>query len=80
MEGLQLVEAGRPSEVSEAMRTLESEPGVLYAEPNRRRTIAAVDPTDPLFNRLWGPAQSGGYLGGIRGVPDATSTHPRHGR
>jgi len=74
--GLQLVEAGRPSEVAEAVRTLERDPDVLYAEPNRRRSTAAFFPNDPLFHRLWGLHNTGGYLGGIRGVADADIDAP----
>ncbi len=76
VDGLQLVESGRPSEVAEAVRTLERHPDVLYAEPNRRRSIAAAFPNDPLFNRLWGLHNTGGYVGGVRGVADADIDAP----
>lgn len=76
VDGLQLVEAGHPSEVAGAMRTLEREPGVLYAEPNRRRTVAGIRPNDPLFDRLWGLHNTGRYVGAIRGVPDADIDAP----
>jgi Subtilase family/Fervidolysin N-terminal prodomain len=75
VDGLQLVEAGRPSEVAEAVRALERDPDVLYAEPNRRRTVATIHPNDPLFKRLWGLHHTGGYLGGV-GVADADIDAP----
>ena len=76
VDGLQLVESGRPSEVAEAVRTLERSPGVLYAEANRRRSIAAIFPNDLLFNRLWGLHNTGGYVGGVRAVADADIDAP----
>ena len=57
----QLVEVD--GSVADAVRRLERQPGVAYAQPNYRYEALAVDPpNDTFFNRLWGlsdPALAG---------------------
>ena len=49
----EVVEVG--GSVEAAVRRLERQPGVAYAQPNYRYEALAVDPPDDtFFNRLWG--------------------------
>ena len=61
--GLQLVRAPEGSPLSEVIRTLEEQPGVLYAEPDPIRMAAAV-PNDPRFPELWGLHNTGQAVDG----------------
>jgi subtilisin family serine protease len=40
--------------VREAVADLERSPDVAYAEPDRVRSAAMADPTDPMFSQEWG--------------------------
>ena len=76
LDGLQLLDAGRPSEVGRAIATLEHEPGVLYAEPDARRSASATVSNDPYFGSLWGLENRGGSLDGDRATSDADIDAP----
>src|SRR4051794_13509306 len=64
LRGLQLVDPEPGVSVNEAIETLESEPGVLYAEPDQVRT-ASVVPNDDFFNVLWGMNNTGQVVDGV---------------
>jgi subtilisin family serine protease len=55
---------------SEAIKALESSPGVLYAEPDRIRR-ASVTPNDSLFGMEWGMNNTGQTVSGTAGTADA---------
>lgn len=62
-----------PDEVDEAIKELEADPRVEYAEPNF--LLFADDhpgpPNDPSFHELWGLHNFGQTVNGATGVPDA---------
>ena len=73
VRGLQLLELPPGASVDSAVRRLEREDGVLYAEPNYYRSLRALPNEDPaLLERLWGlhnigqrtPGTSGRELAG----------------
>lgn len=70
----QLVEAGPGQSVYDAIATLESDPRILYAEPDYVDQLAAV-PSDPLLSAQWGLTNTGqiisGPYGNFAGVPGA---------
>lgn len=67
----QVVQTDPGQSVAGAIGQLESEPGVLYAEPNWLEELNAV-PNDPEFTNLWGLSNTGqsitGPLGPFAGV------------
>lgn len=66
MQGLQVVYLATGVRVSDALLRYRSNPAVLYAEPDYRRTLFDVVPDDPMFTLLWGlrnTGQSGGLAG-----------------
>jgi len=56
--------------VEEALKLLQSDPNVEYAEPNYTYRITAV-PNDPYFGLLWGLHNTGQTVNGIAGTADA---------
>ena len=54
----------------EAIRALEDDPRVRYAEPNFRFRASAT-PNDPFFPQLWGLNNTGQSIAGNVGTPDA---------
>ncbi|HKP20220.1 MAG TPA: S8 family peptidase, partial [Thermoleophilaceae bacterium] len=70
LQGMQLVsvEPGQPVAVAE--HALESDPDVLYAEPNAIRHASLV-PNDPYFSQLWALLNTGQSIRGVAGSPDA---------
>ena len=70
VRGLELVRAPKKADVDEVVRALEEQPGVLYAEPDPVRRVAAI-PNDPRFGELWGLHNTGQAVGGgPAGAPD----------
>ena len=72
VRGMQLVETEAGASVSEAERALETQAGVLYAEPNVTRR-AFLRPDDPYFGLLWGLDNTGQPIRGSAGTVDADS-------
>jgi len=72
LQGMQLVSVESGQSVASAARALESEPDVLYAEPNVIRHASLV-PDDPYFSQLWAMLNSGQSIRGVAGTPDADS-------
>jgi subtilisin family serine protease len=72
VQGMQLVEVEPGQSVAVAERALESDPGVLYAEPNAIRH-AFLTPDDPYFSELWAMQNTGQSIRGVAGTPDADS-------
>lgn len=54
--------------VKDAVRELEAQDGVLYAEPNYVYTTQAAVPNDPRFGDLWGLRNTGQVVNGDAGV------------
>ncbi len=70
----ELVEPAPGVSAATAVRRLEREPDVLYAEPDAPRQASAVVPTDALFGSQWAlrnTAQFGGTPGADIDAPDA---------
>ena len=70
LSGLQLVRVEPGDTTVAADARLERQSGVLYAEPNRFRSVS-VTPNDPLFGDLWGLVNAGQTVRGTRGITDA---------
>lgn len=73
VDGLELVDLEPGVSIEDAVRAYEAMPGVLYAEPNHKRTFYGV-PNDPLFPSQWGlhnTGQTGGTLDADMDVPEA---------
>ena len=73
--GLELLRAEPGTSAAQAVRRLEAEPGVLYAEPNHHRA-ASRTPNDPYFAQLWGLHNTGQPVNGSTGTPDADVDAP----
>ena len=60
-------------DVAAAIRALERNPDVLYAEPNFRLSADdhAGTPNDPSLHSLWGLNNFGQVVAGVAGTPDA---------
>ena len=71
----QLLEVESGQTVVEAIRKLERDPNVAYAEPNRQVT-ASASADDPRFGELWGLLNTGQVVGGVAGVPGADIDAP----
>jgi subtilisin family serine protease len=72
VQGMQLVEVESGQSVADAERALESDPDVLYAEPNAVREASLV-PNDPYFGQLWALLNTGQAIRGVTGTSDADS-------
>ncbi len=73
VERLEVIRLEPGVDVHDAVRQYEALPGVLYAEPNHRRTLASVV-NDPLFPTQWGlhnTGQTGGTMDADMDVPEA---------
>src|SRR4051812_26448137 len=68
--GQQLLKVQLDQTVSNAIRELERDPRVVYAQPNRVYQAAAV-PDDAAFGQLWGLRNLGQT---VHGVPGTTGT------
>lgn len=75
LNGVQLLDPNPGVSVSEAVKSLEASPDVVYAEPDRVRK-AAVLPNDQSFSRLWGMDNTGQTVLGVSGTPDADIDAP----
>jgi subtilisin family serine protease len=73
--GLQLVRLERGASVRAAEASFESDPRVLYAEPNVYYRLSAV-PNDTHFGELWGLNNTGQSLFGSSGTSDADIDAP----
>jgi subtilisin family serine protease len=73
--GLQLVRTVPGVSVPSAIASLEQDPDVMYAVPNRYYRIAAV-PNDPRFDQLWGLNNIGQAVASTVGVADADIDAP----
>ena len=69
VRGLELVRTAKGADVDEVVKALENEPGVIYAEPDSVRRVAAT-PNDPRFADLWGLHNIGQRVNGLPGVAD----------
>jgi subtilisin family serine protease len=72
LQGMQLVSVESGQSVAVAKQALESDPDVLYAEPNAIRH-ASVIPNDPYFSQLFAMLNTGQSIRGVAGTPDADS-------
>src|SRR4051794_29207813 len=63
----QLLETEKGQTVAEAVRELDRDPDVMYAEPNRRFASTAA-PDDSLFGELWGLNNVGQVIRGVEGT------------
>jgi subtilisin family serine protease len=72
LQGMQLVSVDSGQSVAVAEHALESDPDVLYAEPNAIRH-ASVIPNDPYFSQLWAMLNTGQSIRGVAGTTDADS-------
>jgi subtilisin family serine protease len=72
LQGMQLVSVDPGQSVAVAEHALESDPDVLYAEPNAIRHASLV-PNDPYFSQLWALLNTGQSIRGVAGTPDADS-------
>jgi thermitase len=66
--GQQLLEVQAGQTVADAIRELEADPRVAFAQPNHVYHATAV-PNDPLFGQLWGQFNTGQAVYGLPGVP-----------
>jgi subtilisin family serine protease len=66
-DGQQLLEVQPGQTVAAAIRDLEADPRVAYAQPNHIYH-ATVVPNDPLFGQLWGQLNTGRAVYGLPGV------------
>jgi subtilisin family serine protease len=66
-DGQQLLEVQPGQSVAAAIRDLEADPRVVYAQPNHVYHATAV-PNDPLFGQLWGQLNTGQAVYGVPGV------------
>ncbi|MBE9545898.1 MAG: S8 family serine peptidase [Proteobacteria bacterium] len=73
--GVQHVKLPRWMTVQAALEIYLDDPDVEYAEPNYYRR-ASVTPDDTYFNRLWGLHNTGQYVHGTSGTPDADIDAP----
>jgi subtilisin family serine protease len=73
--GLRQLDLPSGVSVHAAARRLESQPGVLYAEPNFYRSLDAV-PNDPRFARQWSLQNTGQAILGYPGTSDADIDAP----
>ena len=72
LQGMQLVSVDPGQSVAVAEHALETDPDVLYAEPNAIRHASLV-PNDPYFSQLWAMLNTGQSIRGVTGSPDADS-------
>jgi thermitase len=72
LQGMQLVSVESGQSVAVAKQELESDPDILYAEPNAIRHASLV-PDDPYFSQLWALLNTGQAIRGVAGTPDADS-------
>jgi subtilisin family serine protease len=75
LPGLELVRVEPGTATGTAERRLESDPSVLYAEPNHRRSAMRL-PNDPHFSPLWGLHNTGQAVNGVTGTSDADVDGP----
>jgi subtilisin family serine protease len=73
--GVQHVKLPRGMTVEAALEIYLDDPDVEYAEPNYYRR-ASVTTDDTYFNRLWGLHNTGQYVHGTSGTPDADIDAP----
>src|SRR4051794_6767096 len=64
----QLLEAEKGQSVAAAVRELNRDPDVLYAEPTRR-FVSTAAPDDPLFGEQWALDNAGQVIKGHEGSP-----------
>jgi thermitase len=62
-----------PGQLTEAIDALQSDPGVLYAEPD---AAVHAQTADPYWNSLWGLRNTGQTIGGRTGLADADIDGP----
>jgi subtilisin family serine protease len=65
-----------PGTTAQAIRALNRDPRVAYAEPNFILHAADVIPNDPFFSRLWGLHNTGQNVNFTAGTPDADIDAP----
>jgi len=75
IRGMELVDPGRTTTISDAIADLERAPGVLYAEPDVPR-VSTATPDDPFFGLQWGLRSTGQTVAGHTGVPGADIAAP----
>jgi subtilisin family serine protease len=75
LAGLQLVTLPSGVAGDHARTALERSSGVLYAEPNYKRSLQAT-PDDTHFGQLWGLHNTGQSVGGTAGTADADIDAP----
>ena len=74
-----LVSVGAQSTAG-AIRDLDSDPRVAFAEPNFTVRANDVTPNDPFLPQLWGLHNTGQTVNWRRAPPTPTSTPRKHGR
>ena len=70
---VQIVDVGAPAAVADAVRALERNPDVRYAEPDRIVAPADVVPNDPYLSATWGLRNTGQTIGMQAGIVDRDS-------
>ncbi len=73
--GVQHVKLPRWMTVQAALEIYQDDPDVEYVEPNYYRHTSAT-PNDTYFTRLWGLHNTGQYVHGTSGAPDADIDAP----
>ncbi len=73
--GVQHVKLPRWMTVQAALEIYQDDPDVEYVEPNYYRQTSAT-PNDTYFSRLWGLHNTGQYVHGTSGTPDADIDAP----
>jgi thermitase len=71
LPGVQVLKVDAATTPEEAIRALERDPDVIYAERNAEMRAFATTPNDPRFGELWGLRNLGQSIEGLIGTPDA---------
>src|SRR4051794_5345554 len=74
--GMRLIDLGPGLSVFQALRRLEAQAGVLYADPNYIYPHQATLPNDPSFGQVWGLQNTGQSVLGASGTPGADIKAP----
>src|SRR4051812_10882000 len=76
VSGMRLIDIGPGLSVLQALRRLEAQDGVLYADPNYLYSNQSTVPNDPSFGQLWGLQNTGQSVSGTAGTAGADIEAP----